>query len=269
MNLKRYTSHLTISSEENNAENKKSKINLIKAEKYIQRLILISIKTKKFLEDNDYFYKRDKRRKFNVKKIKLKPTPFQKYQIFKNTKYLATEKRNTINNNKRILTSYPINKRQRMNKINTNLITINNFNKKQMKKNKTHNNNQFQFYHTYNNFFSKPKRHLTNTTELTEPNDYYYNNSKFYNQKLKTRYNTISIKKTNRKIQTTEIKKENGYKIYSELDKFPILNIFDSHSNKINLNLFRYKSGKAKEERKNRKLLNNFDKIKFNNILIE
>lgn len=260
--FKRYKSHLTISSEENNKENKKSKDNIINTEKYIKKLILISIKTKKILEKNDYFYEAEKRKKFDLKNIKIKLTPFQKYQLFKNKKYLTIEKKN--NNNKRVLTSYPINNRKRINKNNLNLITISNFDIKHMRKNKTHNNNQFQFYRTHNNFFYKPKRLLTSPNELTEPNDYHYNKNKINNLKLNQKYKTINIQTSNKNIQTSGTKNKDNGKIYSMLDKFPILNIFNYHSDKINYNLFRYKSGNANEMRKKLIKLYDFNNKKIN-----
>jgi hypothetical protein len=264
MKLKRYTSHLTISSDDNNIEKQKAKNNLSHIEKYIKKLILISIKTKKILEKNDYFYEEEKRKKFNLKNIKIKPTPFQKYQKFKNNKFPILTQNNFNNNNnknKRILTSYPINNQQRVIKINSNLITISNFNIKHLRKNKTHSNNQYQFYRTHNNFFFKPKRILTNLNLKTEPN----NNN--FTIKSKTNYRTIKINKSNKIIQTAEPKKRKREKIFSALNKFPILNIFNYHS-KINNKLF--ESDKyEKEERKNKIHLDNFAKIKFSDLLLD
>ena len=158
MNIKRYKSHLTISSDDkNNKEKQKAKQNLSNVEKYITKLILISIRTKKILEKHDYFYKAEKRRKFDLKNLKIRPTTFQKYQRFKNEKFLTLEKQNNdINNYKRILTSYPNTNRERKNKINKNLISINHYDLKKLRKNKTHNNNQI-FHRTQNNFFSGSK----------------------------------------------------------------------------------------------------------------
>jgi len=260
MNLKRYTSHLTISSVDKNKENQKNNHNLSHLEKYIKKLILISIKTKKILEKNDYFYQEEKRRKFNLKNIKIKPTPFQKYQKFKHKKYPTMEKLN--NDNKRILTSYPINNRQRMNAINPNLIILNDFKINQMRKNKTQTNNQIQFYRTHNNFFFKPKRLLFSPIQ-TEPNNYNKNNNYFQYLKSKMKYHSIKNNRSNKNIQTTEPKKRTKEKIFSALDRFPILNIFNYHS-RINNNLFNYKSAKEKEERKN-----NFVRIKFNDLIFD
>ena len=75
---------------------------------------------------NDYFLQKDKRRRFDLKNIKLKPTPFQRYQTIKNKKYAIFEKQNNINNKKRAITSYAINHNNRMNKNNKHLLKINN-----------------------------------------------------------------------------------------------------------------------------------------------
>ena len=264
MKLKRYTSHLTISSDDNNKESQKAKNNLSHVEKYIKKLILISIKTKKILEKNDYFYEEEKRKKFDLKNIKIKPTPFQKYQKFKNNKYPIILKQNNNKTNKRILTSYPINNHQEMNKINSNLITISNFNIKHLRKNKTQSNNQYQFYRTHNNFFFKPKRILTHLNLQTEPNN---NILKQDTIKSKTNYRTIKINKSNKIIQSAEPKKRKREKIFSALNKFPILNIFNYHS-KINNKLFE-NDKYEKEERKNKIHLDNFVKIKFNDLLLD
>ena len=267
MKLKRYTSHLTISSDDNNIEKQKAKNNLSHIEKYIKKLILISIKTKKILEKNDYFYEEEKRKKFNLKNIKIKPTPFQKYQKFKNNKFpILTQNNFNNNNNKnnRILTSYPINNQQRVIKINSNLITISNFNIKHLRKNKTHSNNQYQFYRTHKNFFFKPKRLLSNLNLQTEPNK--NNNLKQDTIQSKAKYHTIKINKSNKIIQTAEPKKRSREKLFSALDKFPILNIFNYQS-KINNKLFENRI--VKEERANKIHLDNFVRIKFNDLLVD
>ena len=51
-------------------------------EKDLKKLMLISLKNKKYLERNDYFIS-DSKNKKNFKKIKLKLTPFQVYERFK------------------------------------------------------------------------------------------------------------------------------------------------------------------------------------------
>ena len=259
MKLKRYTSHLTISSDNNNKENEKNKNNLSNIEKYIQRLILISIRTKKILEKNDYFYQEEKRRKFDLKNIKIKPTPFQKYQIFKHKKFPIIEKQI---NHKRILTSYPINSLQRMNKINPNLITMNHFNVNRLRKNKTTSNNQIQFYRTHNNFFFKPKRLLFSPLQ-TETNN--YNNNR--NLKSKSNYHTINNNKSNKVIQTSERKKRSKEKTFSSLERFPILNIFNCHP-KIKINLLKFKLGKEKAEKNNRPDFDKITRIKFNDLIL-
>ena len=258
MNFKRYKSHLTISSEDkNNKERQLAKHNLSNVEKYINKLILISIKTKKLLEKNDYFYEGEKRKKFDLKNIKIKPTPFQKYQRIKTKKFLTLEKQN--NNHKRILTSYPITNRERKNKNNNYLISINHFDFKQLRKNKTNNNNQL-FHHTHKNFFS----------DLKDQNPFQFQNEQNDNLKTlrqKSKYQSISIKKTNKFIQTAEQNKKSKRKIFSVLDKFPILNIFNRNS-KLNENLFVCKSGKRKEEKNFKIHINNFEDVKFNNLEI-
>ena len=103
MKLKFYTSHLSVSSNDESKETKKIKNNMINVENYIKRMILISMRIKKYLEKHDYFYEEEKRRKFDLKNIKIKPTPFQKYQKFKLKRNITAEK--NINNNKRNLIS--------------------------------------------------------------------------------------------------------------------------------------------------------------------
>ena len=74
MKLKIYGSHLTVTSNDDSKEGKKSKMNLMNVEKYIKNMILISIRTKKFFEKHDYFYEEEKRRKFDLKNIKITPS---------------------------------------------------------------------------------------------------------------------------------------------------------------------------------------------------
>ena len=143
-------------------------------------------------------------------------------------------------------------------------ITVINFNIKHLRKNKTQSNNQYQFYRTHNNFFFKPKRILTNLNLKTEPNK---NNFKQDTIKSKTNYRTIKINKSNKIIQTTEPKKRKREKIFSALNKFPILNIFNYHS-KINNKLFE-NDKYEKEEKKNKIHLDNFAKIKFSDLLLD
>ena len=92
-------SHITISSTDsnnstfnnfmkNNNDKKKPLIN-DNLEKDLKKLILISLKNKKYLEKNDYFFsisnKNNKNKnKKNIKQIKLKLTPFQEYEKYKN-----------------------------------------------------------------------------------------------------------------------------------------------------------------------------------------
>jgi hypothetical protein len=72
----------------NNNDKKKPLIN-DNLEKDLKKLILISLKNKKYLEKNDYFFsisnKNNKNKnKKNIKQIKLKLTPFQEYEKYKN-----------------------------------------------------------------------------------------------------------------------------------------------------------------------------------------
>ena len=86
-------SHITISSTDSNnstfnnfmksnSDKKKPLINDNNLENDLKKLILISLKNKKYLEKNDYFF--SNKNKKNIKKIKLKLTPFQEYEKNKN-----------------------------------------------------------------------------------------------------------------------------------------------------------------------------------------
>ena len=276
MFLKKYKSHISMSSIENNKENDEGKDKLLNTEKYIQRLILISMRTKKILEQNDYFLEKDKRKRFDLKNIKLKPTPFQRYQTIKNKKYAIFEKQNNINNKKRAITSYAINHNNRMNKTNTHLLTINNFNfkkPKSLRKNKTHNDNQF--YHTHNNFFIKRKNIAINYTDWNETNNYSYNNNNIYNQlqnknfRVKSNYCTIHINKnsnkSNKVCQTNDSEKTKNNN-NNLLKEFPALNIFNYKSKvykKDEINRFR------KEKRKKNLPYINLDEEKFNGLILK
>ena len=87
-------SHITVSSADsnnstfnnfmkNNSTKKKTIIN-DNLEKALKKLILISLKNRKYLEKNDYFFSNSNNKKKNIKKIKLKLTPFQEYEKYKN-----------------------------------------------------------------------------------------------------------------------------------------------------------------------------------------
>ena len=87
-------SHITVSSTDsnnstfnnfmkNNSTKKKTIIN-DNLEKALKKLILISLKNRKYLEKNDYFFSNSNNKKKNIKKIKLKLTPFQEYEKYKN-----------------------------------------------------------------------------------------------------------------------------------------------------------------------------------------
>lgn len=108
-----------------NSKNKtKQSINNYDIEKDLKKLILISLKNKKFLEKNDYFFSNSIKKK-NTKKIKLKLTPFQVYEKFKQ---FSLQKK--LNNT--IINSYRLNDFSTKNEIN-NLFTT-----KNLKKNKTY-----------------------------------------------------------------------------------------------------------------------------------
>jgi len=88
-------SHITISSTDsnnstfnnfmkNNNDKKKPLINDNNLENDLKKLILISLKNKKYLEKNDYFFSNKNKNKKNIKKIQLKLTPFQEYEKYKN-----------------------------------------------------------------------------------------------------------------------------------------------------------------------------------------
>ena len=201
---------------------------------------------------------------FKSTDIKIKLTPFQKYQRYKTKKALTTEKQ--INNSKTILYNYPINNRIRKN--NPDLFTINNTYIKRMRKNKTNQNNQF--YHTHHNFFFKPKKKLIlQPNQLTEPNVYQTinNNNIKFNPRSKSNYQTINIHKTNKIIQTNESNKKIGDKVNTTFEQFPILDVFNSKS-KINDNWIKNKLKKEREERKKRIPFVNINKAKFSNILL-
>jgi len=196
-------SHISISSTDSNKntfnyykkkgkiENKKNEsINSNIEKELIKKLILISLKNKKFLERNDYFFSETKRQK-NNKKIKLKLTPFQLYEKFKK---LSMKKQ--LSN--KYINSYPGSENHRSrNKIN-NLLTITNY--RQLKKNPTYakhlcltnTNTNFNYNNLYRNFKQ-------------------YNKTKIFISSIdsnKKKYNTFSPYKSNvnirRRMQLTD-----------------------------------------------------------------
>ena len=162
-------SHISISSTDSNKntfnyykkkgkiENKKNEsINSNVEKELIKKLIIISLKNKKFLERNDYFFSETKRQRIN-KKIKLKLTPFQLYEKFKKFSMKKQLSNKYIN-------SYPGSENHRSrNKIN-NLLTITNYRK--LKKNPTfakhlcltNTNSNFNYNKLYRNF--RPKNRI-------------------------------------------------------------------------------------------------------------
>ena len=233
MKLNFYTSHLTVTSNDESKEGKNSKNNMINVEKYIKRMILISMRKKKYFEKHDYFYEEEKRRKFDLKNLKIRPTPFQIYQKLKIKNCLTAEK--LINNNKKILTFNPINNNEILLKNKQNPIIINNLNLKNKNKTKSAKSNN-QFFRTQLNFFRPQKSVLFHPNENTDLDDNNTmtspkNNTKFTKYRAKSHYHTININKTNKIIQTTDQKNISRKKINYKLDKFPVLDIFNYKTN--------------------------------------
>ena len=256
MKLKFYTSHLSVSSNDESKEAKKIKNNMINVENYIKRMILISMKIKKYLEKHDYFYEEEKRRKFDLKNIKIKPTPFQKYQKFKLKRNITAEK--NINNNKRNLISDQFNNNEIVNKNKQNLITINNFNFRNMPKNNPDNNNNNllnnKFFRTQRNFYSPKKSLSCPLSEYSESEEHNtitsrMNSTKFARFRTKSNVYTINANKNNKIIQTASPKNMNRKKFKYKLDKFPILDIFN-YKNNLKVKNAQFKSRNDLKERK-------------------
>ena len=193
--IKKQKSHISISSNEytDNSldKNKNKKQSLINnnIEQYLYKLILISLKHKKFLERNDYFYSKLKRQT-NIKKVKLKLTPFQKYEKFK-----MISKKIKLNKSKN---NYAFNNKIYQSKINT-LLKTNNYN---FQKNKAHDNNnnnnnnnkiyQVDYHSNYLNnnmqFVNKTKLHINSI----DTNSNFYPNLKI----KKNKYSHLSYDNT-------------------------------------------------------------------------
>ena len=247
MKLNFYTSHLTVTSNDESKEGKNSKNNMINVEKYIKRMILISMRKKKYFEKHDYFYEEEKRKKFDLKNLKIRPTPFQIYQKLKIKNCLTSEK--LIINNKKILTFNPINNCEILNKIKQNPITINNLNFKNKKKNKSPKSNN-EFFRTQLNFFRPQKSILFHLNENTDLDD----NNTMTSPMNKTK---LTINKTNIIIQTTDQKNISRKKINYKLDKFPVLDIFNYKTNLKMKNLESKSRNNLKERKKSLPFFNN------------
>lgn len=198
--IKKQKSHISISSNEitDNSfdKNKKPLISNTnnKIEQYLNKLILISLKHKKFLEKNDYFYSQLKRQNY-IKKIKLKLTPFQKYEKFK-----MISKKIKQNKNK-----FPISNKIYPNKINT-LLTTKNYN---LKKNKTHEKDKIYLPNYNSNIkHNKTIKNKNKTNLYINSIDTNSNNNNFYpNLKIqKNKYSYMSYDNTN---LTMNINKDN------------------------------------------------------------
>lgn len=198
--MKKQKSHISISSNENNNNsfnrNKKNSKDKIKQpfnneniEKYLNKLILISLKHKKFLERHDYFYSQLKR-KNNLKKVKLKLTPFQKYEKLKNLS-------KKIKLNKNFLT------------LNTNFKNTNNIilkNYQNLKKNKTE-NNQFCLTNYRPNSLNNNYRVRNRTKIYINSIKTNYNNDLYEPKMIKNKFSFMSY--DNNKINTMNISKKN------------------------------------------------------------
>ena len=209
-------SHISISSTDSNKntfnyyknkgkiENRKNEsINSNIEKELIKKLISISLKNKKFLERNDYFFSETKRQK-NNRKIKLKLTPFQCYEKLKKFSMKKQLSNKYIN-------SYPGSENHRSrNKIN-NLLTITNY--RQLKKNPTY------------------VKHLclTNTNTNFNYNNLYRN----FKPKIKTKIFISSIDNSKKKLNTFSPYKSN-------VNIRRNIQLTDSYDNKLsdNLNLY-------------------------------
>ena len=250
MKLKFYTSHLSVSSNGESKQEKKNKNDMTNVENYIKRMILISMKIKKYIEKHDYFYEEKKRKKFDLKNIKIKPTPFQKYQKFKLKRNLTAKK--NINNNKRTLISAQINNHEILNKNKKNFITINNINFRTISKNKSDNNSQL--FRTKMNFHSPKKSHSHPLSEYSESEEYNtitsrMNSTKVSRFRTKSNLYTINSNRTKKIIQTASPKNMNRKKFKFNLDKFPILDIFN-YKNNLKVKDSEFRSRNDLKERK-------------------
>ena len=223
---KKQKSHISISShdEDNKSfnhlyqKNNKNKIRISlnndNLEKYLNKLILISLRHKKFLERNDYFYSQ-LNKKNKIKKVKLKLTPFQKYEKYKNISKKIQQSNSILNS------FYPLSNHNKYH----NLFTMQNY--RYLKKNKTQDNNRFCLtnYH--------PKNHKNIKIENKEKIfiNSVDNNNNLYDIKLrikKNKYssfscdnnniikknNILNINKSNKKLSISN-RYKTAYRIFS------------------------------------------------------
>jgi hypothetical protein len=193
--IKKQKSHISISSIDykiNNVKETKKSINNNNnnnIEQYLNKLILISLKHKKFLERNDYFYSKFKKNN-NTKKIKLKLTPFQKYEKYKIISKKIKSNKNLIPlniNNINLIQSKNIN-------LNLNNLTTKNNN---LRKNRTQENNKFCITNYHPNY-------LNNNNKIRNKTKVYINsigsNRNLYKPNLrikKNKYSNISYDNVN------------------------------------------------------------------------
>lgn len=200
-------SHISISSNHfniNNNENEiKNTFNNNNIEKYLNKLILISMKHKKFLEKNDYFYSQLKR-KNNIKRVKLKLTPFQKYEKYKTIlKKIKLSKRQAPSNinmikNKNINSNTLLNT-----KIDNDL------------KHKIRENIKFCITNYHSNFLNNKIRNKNKTKIYINSIETNHNNNNLYKPNLKIKKNkysnvsydnTLNINNNNKICQTYRYK---------------------------------------------------------------
>ena len=222
--IKNQKSHISISSNEcsdnslDKNKNKKQSLNNKNLEQYLNKLILISLKHKKFLERNDYFYSQLKRQT-NIKKVKLKLTPFQKYEKFK-----MITKKIKLNKSKN---KYPLNTKKYPNKINT-LLTTKNYN---LLKNKTYDNNCNNLLNPYSNYIINNKP-VFNKTKLYI-NSIDTNNNFYPNLKIKkNKYSHLSYDNT---INTMNVNKDKMCQTFRYKTAFRPLNKRIESSNIYNI----------------------------------
>ena len=267
---KKQKSHISISSFEendnsfnclnqnsNNNNNNKLATSQMKnknVSKYLNKLILISLKHKKFLERNDYFYSQ-LRTKNKMKKVKLKLTPFQQYEKYKNfSKKLQS-------NNIKINTLRPGDneyKYKLKNKQLNNIFTSKNENENEnrfLRKNKTQNNNKFcltsshQMYQS-NSKIKKKEKIFINSLDinlLSEPKikknkyssvsyDTYLNINKNNKMKIINKYKmglrNLSNKDENSLYEASKTKRSIGILTSAAFRPLKIINI-KSRNNRI------------------------------------
>lgn len=217
---------------------------------YLNKLILISLKHKKFLERNDYFYSQ-LCTKNKMKKVKLKLTPFQQYEQYKNF-----SKKLQLNN--KIINSFRPNdndyKYRLKNKQLNNIFTSKNENR-YLRKNKTQNNNKFcltsshQMYQSNSKIKKKEKIYINSLdiNLLSEPKikknkyssvsyDTYLNINKNNKMKIINKYKmglrNLSNKDDNSLYEASKTKRSIGILTSAAFRPLKIINI-KSRNNRI------------------------------------